>query len=350
MTNVIDLRSDTVTKPTAEMSAAMATAVVGDDVFGDDPTVIELQTRAAELMGMEAALFVPTGTMGNLVAAMAHCTQRGAEMIVGNRQHMFLYEQGGVSALAGIHPCVLQNAPDGTLSLDEVAAAVRGDDPHYPITQMVTVENTNNSCGGVPLPTSYMDSLGALAKANGIKFHVDGARIFNAATALNTTPARLCQAADSVMFCLSKGLGCPAGSVVAGSKDFIARCLRARKALGGGMRQAGVLAAAGLIGLDVVSKTLSKDHALARRLAEGISAHPTVKLDPTSVHTNIVFMDFPAGGAVDLADRLEKQHGILVSVYSDTRLRAVLHHQIDQEQIDKVLECFAKEAAEAGQA
>jgi threonine aldolase len=247
--NIIDLRSDTVTLPTPAMRAAMAAAEVGDDVYREDPAINRLQELAAERMGKEAGLFVPSGTMGNLVAVLAHCG-RGDEVILGNLGHTFLFEAGGIAALGGVTPFTLPTQPDGTLRIEDIRAAIRSNDVHFPTTRLITLENTHNRCGGVPLSADYTDAVGQLAKENGLSLHLDGARIFNAAVALKTPAARLAQAADSVTFCLSKGLSAPVGSVLCGSQVFIERARRIRKQLGGGMRQAGVLAAAGIIALE----------------------------------------------------------------------------------------------------
>src|SRR5512147_3228860 len=265
----IDLRSDTVTKPTPEMREAMAEAQVGDDVYGDDPTVNRLEEVAAEMLGKEAALFVPSGTMGNLLALLVH-GQRGDEVIVGNQSHIYLNEAGGMSALGGIQPCPLQNQADGTLALDDILASIRTEDVHHPITRLVCLENTQNICGGVPLSAEYTRRVGELAHRNHLALHIDGARIFNSAVAQNVPGKELVEPADSVMFCLSKGLAAPIGSMLVGSSKFVARARHIRKMLGGGMRQVGVLAAAGLISLEKMTKRLAEDHARAKKLADGL--------------------------------------------------------------------------------
>ncbi|MBK9779062.1 MAG: low-specificity L-threonine aldolase [Anaerolineales bacterium] len=247
--NYVDLRSDTVTKPTPEMREAMAEAEVGDDVYGDDPTVNLLQVKAAEMLGKEAALFVPSGTMGNLLALLVHCA-RGEEVICGDKSHIYVNEAGGMAALGGIFPHPIPNQADGTLRLEDIRASIQPDDSHRTISRLVCIENTQNMCGGVVLGVDYTRQVGQLAKENGLKFHIDGARIFNAAAALDVDIKQLVAPADSVMFCLSKGLVSPIGSMLVGSKEFISRAHRLRKMLGGGMRQAGVMAAAGLISLE----------------------------------------------------------------------------------------------------
>jgi len=241
----IDLRSDTVTWPTPEMRQAMAEALVGDDVYGEDPTVNALQEAAARRLGKEAGLFVASGTMGNLVAVLAHCG-RGDEVILGDKAHTFIYEAGGMAALGGVHPHTVPVQADGTLPLEAIEAAIRPNNVHMPVTRLIALENTQGTVGGIPISKAYTDEVGRLARAHGLALHIDGARIFNAATALNENVADLVAAADSVTFCLSKGLCAPVGSVLVGSRAFIARAHRVRKQLGGGMRQVGILAAAGL--------------------------------------------------------------------------------------------------------
>src|SRR5574340_1469861 len=322
--NVIDLRSDTVTLPTPEMLEAMATAELGDDVYGEDPTVKRLQETAARLMGKEAGLFVPSGTMGNLAALLAHC-QRGDEVILGNKNHTFLYEAGGISALGGIHSCQLPNAGDGSLLLADVEAAIRPDDPHNPITRLICLENTHNRCGGTVQSLAYTRELCALAHSLGIKVHLDGARIFNASAALGAPAAELAQPVDSVTFCLSKGLCAPVGSVLCGDRDFIRRAQRARKMLGGGMRQAGVLAAAGLVALETMVDRLTEDHERARRLARGLTANHALRLDAVIPATNMVFCHFAdekRADALDVARRLA-QKGIRVGSVGPRGFRLV---------------------------
>ena len=263
---VIDLRSDTVTKPTPEMREAMYRAEVGDDVYGEDPTVNRLEAMAAQRMGKEAALFVASGTMGNLVALLTHCG-RGDEVILGDRSHSFLFEQGGMAALGGITPWPVPNQPDGTMRLEDIERAIRGDNVHFPRTRLICLENTHNMCNGAPLTAEYTAQVAELAHARGLRVHVDGARIFNAAAALNVGVQELVQEVDSVTFCLSKGLCAPVGSVLCGSADFVAEARRARKVVGGGMRQAGILAAAGIVALEQIADRMGEDHTRARRLA-----------------------------------------------------------------------------------
>jgi len=340
-TPVIDLRSDTVTKPTPAMLEAMATAPVGDDVYGEDPTVNRLEALAAEMLGKEAAVFVSSGTMGNLISVLAHCG-RGDEMILGDIAHIFLYEQGGSAALGGVHPHPVPTQPDGTLKLSDIEDAIRGDNEHFPITKLIAVENTHNRCGGRALPVEYMDAVGQLAHSHGLQFHVDGARIWNAAVALNISPARLVKEADSISVCLSKGLAAPVGSVVVGSAEFIKKARRMRKIVGGGMRQAGVIAAAGIVAMTEMVERLADDHANARRLAEGLHRLDGVSIDPGSVQTDIVIFQLdreditPANLSAGL-----RSHGVLLNPIGGKRLRAVTNYHITEADIDRTLNAFA---------
>ena len=343
--DAIDLRSDTVSWPTPEMREAMANAAVGDDVYGEDPTVNRLQKEAARRLGKEAGLFIASGTMGNLVAVLAHCG-RGDEVIVGDQAHTILYEAGGIAALGGVHPRTVPVQPDGTLPLDLIEAAIRPDNYHMPPTRLIAVENTQGTVGGVALPKSYMDAVGELAHTHGLPLHVDGARIFNAATALNCDVADLVAAADSVTFCLSKGLCAPVGSVLVGSKDYIARAHRIRKIVGGGMRQVGVLAAAGLIALEKMTLRLAEDHANARRLAEALAAMPQFEIDLDRVQSNMVFFSLrPDVGltAPELAGRLKENHNILIGSMGEYLFRAVTHYWIKTNHIDQLLAAIKRE-------
>ena len=339
---VIDLRSDTVTRPTLAMREAMARAPVGDDVYGEDPTVNELERLAAERLGMDAALFVPSGTMGNLIAVLAHCA-RGDEMILGADAHIFYYEQGGAAALGGVQSRTLPNQADGTLDLDAVVAAIRPDNVHYPVSRLLALENTHNRCGGRVLPVEYLDEAATLAQTHGLKLHVDGARIWNAAVALGVPAARLLRGVDSVSACLSKGLAAPVGSVLAGDADFIRRARRLRKAVGGGMRQAGVVAAAGIVALDAMTERLAEDHANARLLAEGLADLDGLALDVDAVQTNLVYFRLE-DGAVDaptMSAALARR-GVLVSPTSTRDLRAVTHCDVDAEQVRRALGAVAE--------
>lgn len=331
---IVDLRSDTLTRPTAAMRAAMAAAEVGDDVYGEDPTVLRLEEMAAALTGKAAALFVASGTMANLVSQLAHCG-RGDEVILGDQSHVFYYEQGGCAAVGGIHPRTVPNHTDGSLDLGAVEAAVRGDDIHFPPSRLLILENTHNRCSGAPLSAAYMRQAGALARRCGLKLHVDGARLFNAAVALGEPAAALAAPADSVAFCLSKGLAAPVGSLVCGSIEFVARARRMRKQVGGGMRQAGVLAAAGIVALEEMVARLAEDHQNARRLARELAVTDGLKLDPARVHTNIVFFDVarPALTAAALAEKLNAR-GVRVLALGPHTLRAVTHYHITPDDVD----------------
>jgi threonine aldolase len=338
---MIDLRSDTVTQPTPEMREAMAKAAVGDDVYGEDPTINKLQEMAADLVGQEAGLLVPSGTMGNLAAVLAHC-QRGDEVILGNKAHTFLYEAGGVSALGGVHSCQLPNGPDGTLALDEIDGAIRSDNPHHPITRLVTLENTHNRCGGVALTADYTQAVADLAHQNGIKLHIDGARIFNAAVVQGIRAKDLTGAADSVTFCLSKGLCAPVGSVLCGSKDFVARALRVRKQLGGGMRQAGILAAAGIVALEKMIDRLAEDHARAQRLAADLAELPGMVLDAGTPFTNMVFFELSPDTRLDTRQLVNglKERGVAIGAAGARRFRLVTHYWINDQAVETTVAAF----------
>ncbi|KAL4658184.1 putative low-specificity L-threonine aldolase 2 [Arapaima gigas] len=288
----VDLRSDTVTKPGPAMRRAMAEAEVGDDVFGEDPTVNELQKRAAELFGMEAALFVPSGTMSNLIAVMVHCSERGDEMIVGNLSHLHVYEQGGSAQLAGVHSTTVATRPDGTFNLTELEDKIRHGypDPHYPRSRLVCVENTHNIQGGRVLPLSFLQELHSLADHYGVVVHMDGARVMNAAVALGVSPSVILQYCHTVSVCLSKGLGAPVGTMLAGSNGFVQRAVRARKVLGGGLRQSGILAAAGILALTGMVDRLKEDHHRTRTFAQALKQcdPPLYEVDVAAVATNIL--------------------------------------------------------------
>lgn len=341
--SVIDLRSDTVSRPTPAMREAMAQAKVGDDVYGEDPTIIQLQEMAASLMGKEAGLFVPSGTMGNLAAVLAHCG-RGDEIILGNMAHTFLFEAGGIAALGGVHSHTLPNHPDGTLTLDDIRNAIRPNDSHHPVTRLVTIENTHNRCGGNPLSVAYTEAVAALAHEHGLLLHLDGARIFNAAAALDVEPVALTGPVDSVTFCLSKGLCAPVGSVLCGTKDFIARAHRIRKQLGGGMRQAGIIAAAGIVALNDIAPRLKEDHLRAQALARGFASISGVTPDTENPPSNMVYLsldDAIALSAQEIAKQLA-QHDVLVGAVSARRFRLVTHYWIDDQAVAKTLAVFEK--------
>lgn len=339
----IDLRSDTVTKPTPEMRAAMAEAEVGDDVYRDDPTVNRLEELAAQMLGKEAALFVPSGTMGNLLALLVHC-QRGDEVIVGNRSHIYLNEAGGMSALGGIQPCPVPNQPDGTLALNDILTSIRTEDVHHPITRLICLENTQNICGGAPLSVEYTRQVGELARGSGLALHIDGARIFNSAAAQNVPVQELVKPADSVMFCLSKGLAAPVGSMLVGTGRFIARARHLRKMLGGGMRQAGILAAAGLISLERMTKRLGEDHTRAKKLADGLRRVNGLRVDAGSPSTNMVYLNLSEDVLVSAQQVTQKMkdHGVLVDPENARRFRLVTHYWIDDEAVEKTVAAFAK--------
>lgn len=341
--DIVDLRSDTVTQPTPAMREAMAKAEVGDDVMGEDPTLLRLQEMSAELMGKEAGLFVPSGTMGNLAAMLAHCG-RGDEIIMGNQGHTFLFEAGGISALGGVFPSLLPNQPDGTLRLEDIQGALRDPhNPHHPLSRLVVLENTHNRCGGACLTPEYTRSVADMAHANGLLLHIDGARIFNAAAALGVSTRDLAGPADSVTFCLSKGLCAPVGSVLCGSKEFIERALRARKMLGGGMRQAGVLAAAGIVALEQVAPRLGEDHRRACALAQGLGKVPGLTLDAGLPQTNMVYAtldDSVKANAAEVAGQLAARYGVKVGVVAKRRFRMVTHYWITDEGVARTVDGF----------
>jgi threonine aldolase len=336
----VDLRSDTVTEPTPEMREAMAEAEVGDDVYGDDPTVNALQAKAAQMLGKEGSLFVPSGTMGNLIAIMAHCT-RGEEVICGDTSHIYLNEAGGMSALGGVYPHPVPNQKDGTLRLEDIRNAIQPDDQHRTITRLVCIENTQNVCGGIPLSVEYTNRIGRLAQENGLKFHIDGARIFNAAAALDVDVKDLTASADSVMFCLSKGLASPVGSMIAGTREFIARAFRLRKMLGGGMRQVGVLAAAGLVSLEKMTGRLKQDHARAKKLYEGLKQIPGLRFE-AEPSSNMVY--FALEDRIKLTENeiiaKMKERGVLLDWSAPREFRLVTHYWVDDAGVEKTVKAL----------
>jgi threonine aldolase len=331
---VIDLRSDTVTVPDEAMRRAIAAAPVGDDVFGEDPSVRRLEAMAAERTGKEAGLFVPSGTMSNLVAVMTHC-QRGEEIIVGSEAHMLQYEVGGAAGVAAALVRTVPNGPRGEIDPTHVEALMRGENVHVPRTALLSLENTHNRCGGAPLSPEAMQELAQIAHRHGAAVHIDGARIFNAALALRTTVETLAEPADSIGFCLSKGLGAPVGSVLCGSGEFIGRARKNRKMLGGGMRQAGIIAAAGIYALEHMVDRLADDHANAKLLARGLAELPMIDLDPASVETNIVI--FGVADAIGFARGL-KREGVLCTSPKPGRLRMVTHYGIERRDIEEALD------------
>jgi len=332
---MIDLRSDTVTSPTELMRETMAAAEVGDDVYGEDPTVNRLESLAAEMLGKEAALFVSSGTQSNLLALMSHC-QRGDEYIVGQLAHTYKYEAGGAAVLGSIQPQPLEFDANGSLDLEKVAAAIKPDDFHFAKTRLFCLENTQ---GGKVLPLSYLSDAADLAKAHGLAFHLDGARVFNAAVKLETDVQTISGYFDSVSVCLSKGLGAPVGSVLCGSRSLIETARRWRKMLGGGMRQAGILAAAGIMALENNVERLQVDHENAALLASGLKEIPGIDVEPFSAETNMVFTTLNPERAVAMAVDL-KNKGIIVSPQGRNRL--VTHLDVTADDIQKVLEAIRK--------
>ncbi|MCS3833583.1 threonine aldolase [Aeromonas veronii] len=331
----IDLRSDTVTQPTDAMRQAMLHAEVGDDVYGEDPGVNALEAHGARLLGKQAALFVPSGTMSNLLAVMSHC-QRGEGAILGNAAHIYRYEAQGSAVLGSVALQPLPMQRDGTLAFDDIKAALAPDDAHFVQTRLICLENTHN---GKVLPLSYLQEMGAFVAEHGLKLHLDGARLFNAAVASETAAAVIAAPFDSISICLSKGLGAPVGSLLVGSHDFIARARRLRKMLGGGMRQAGILAQAGLFALEQHVTRLADDHRRAKRLAEGLAALPGIELDLSLVQSNMVFLRLHEGESAPLLAFM-KERGILFSGYGELRL--VTHLQINDDDIEEVIDAFTE--------
>jgi threonine aldolase len=338
---MIDLRSDTVTLPSPEMREVIARAEVGDDVYGEDPSVNQLEFESARLLEKEAALFIPSGTMGNLTAVLTHC-ERGTEIILGNKAHIFLNEAGGAAALGGIHSHTIANQKDGTLTLEDIKHAIRWDDIHHPQTRLICLENTHNMCGGVALTAEYTQAVGKIAREHQLKLHLDGARIFNAAAALDVRPAELVAPVDSVMFCLSKGLGAPLGSILCGEADFIRRARRIRKMLGGGMRQAGLVAAAGLFALENNLPLLKEDHRRAQALARGLAAVEGISLMVEIPASNMVYLNLDPElpyNAEQLKAKL-KEKGILSGIEGERQIRLVTHLWITDQDIKDVIQGF----------
>jgi len=333
----IDLRSDTVTLPTEGMVNAISNADLGDDVFNEDPTINHLEALAAKTFNKQAALFVPSGTMANLVAVLSHC-QRGDEVILGDQSHTFLYEAGGISAFGGIHSRQLSNQEDGTIEIEDIKNAIRKDDVHFPPTRLICLENTHNRCLGMPLSVDYTNSVAEIAKNNSLDIHVDGARIFNAAVASSVSVSELTEKVDSVSFCLSKGLSAPAGSLLCGTKEFISRARRNRKALGGGMRQAGILAAAGIVALENMIDRIIEDHNNARALAEGISSIKGIIINPKMIKTNIIYfsLDHKKISSELLLDKMLKKN-IHFFELGPSWFRLVTHAGISKSDINFVV-------------
>jgi threonine aldolase len=343
--DMIDLRSDTVTRPTAAMRSAIADALVGDDQYGEDPTVNLLEQTAAKMLGKEAAVYVPSGTMGNLSALLAHCG-RGDEAIVGDESHILWFESGGASTLGGIPLFQLRTDDWGRLDPGAIADAIRADRPGYPRTGVVCLENTHNRCGGVVLDLSYMRSVRDVAHERGVAVHLDGARIFNAAAYLGVPASAIAAEVDSVQFCLSKALAAPVGSLVAGSESFIVEVHKQRKVLGGAMRQAGIVAAAGLVALESMVDRLPEDHVRARVLADGLAAIDGIEIDRDLVQTNII--RFKLNGHKEHTAFIAslKEQGLLVSNYGLRGVRMVTHYEIDDAAVARALDVVAGVVAE----
>ena len=344
---VIDLRSDTVTHPTDTMRRAMAEAEVGDDVYGEDPSINRLEAQAAELLGKEAGLLTASGTMSNLIAGLTYC-QRGDEIIMGDQAHMFWNESAGVSALAGAQVRLVPNDDQGRIAPRDLADAIRPrGNVHMPPTTLVCLENTHNRCSGGVLTPEDTKGIADVAHNAGASVHLDGARVFNAAVSLEVPPSELVKDVDDVSFCLSKALSCPVGSVLCGTEEFIGNARRWRKMIGGGMRQAGVLAAAGLVALDTMIERLADDHANARRLAQGLANIEGLSVDPDSIQTNIVIfeIDTSVGSATEVIQALA-QAGVKVTPSRDQSLRMVTHRHIDGADVDDALARVAQVVAE----
>ncbi|MFC1927739.1 low-specificity L-threonine aldolase [Chloroflexota bacterium] len=333
---VIDLRSDTITCPTAEMRKAMFEAEVGDDVYGEDPTVNRLEAMVAKMMGKEAAVFTTSGTQGNLVAVLTH-THHGDEIILGDQAHMLWYELGGAAALGGVVLRTVPNDSGGRLSLDDIDRTIRGKDIHYPETTLLCLENTHNRCGGAVLTPDYTAEVCNLAHRRGLKVHLDGARIFNAAVALGVPASALVQNVDSVAVCLSKGLSAPVGSLLCGRSGFIKRARKFRKMLGGGMRQAGVIASAGIVALETMVDRLAEDHANARRLAEGLAGIKGITLAQNDIPTNIVMFDLsPESSVVEFMEGVDGA-GVKIGFRDGGPFRAVTNRMVSTSDVDEAL-------------
>lgn len=348
ISRTIDLRSDTVTLPTDEMRDAIARAALGDDVYGEDPTVNQLERIAAAIMGKQAAMLVPSGTMGNLAALLTHCP-RGTKAMLGAQAHTYVYEGGGAAALGGVVMTPIQNGSGGELDLDHLRDELeRPPDNHFAAPALVALENTHNLCAGAAVDLSHAAAVAELAHGHSLPVHLDGARIFNAALALETTADRIASLADSVSFCLSKGLACPVGSLLCGSTEFIAKARRVRKVLGGGMRQAGIIAAAGIVALHTMIDRMAEDHLNARALAEGLSLIAGVEVRPVKRRTNMVVFDIArsAEAAAAFAASL-RNRGVLVGARGTTAFRAVTHYGISRADVDRAVAAASEAAAEA---
>jgi len=338
--NIIDLRSDTVTLPTKEMMDAIQNAKLGDDVLEDDFVVKKLEDETAKLTGKDAALFVPSGTMGNIISIMVHCP-RGSEVILGDKSHTFKYEAGGISALGGIHSAQLSNNSDGTIDIDKIKTSIREDNVHFPKTACISLENSHNLCNGSPINIEYLSQVYNIAQENNLKVHTDGARIFNSAVALNLELKELTTYTDSITFCLSKGLSAPIGSMVCGTKEFIYHARRTRKILGGGMRQVGILASAGLISISKMTNQLKTDHLHLSQLANGLSQIKKIEINPTNYKTNILYFSITNNPFSDeeFIQHMEKQ-GIRFFALSKNKFRLVTHSGISDKDIHFTLNVF----------
>ena len=340
---MIDLRSDTVTLPSKEMRQFMLNAPIGDDVYGEDDSINSLENKAAHLFNKESALFVPSGTMANLISVLTHCN-RGEEVLLGDKSHIFIYEAGGVSAFGGIHSYQLHNNDDGTIDIKNIKDNIRKtNDDHFPKTKLLCLENTHNLCYGSVLNSEYFKNVSDVIQQHNIKLHIDGARIFNASIALNTPVNELAKYADSISCCLSKGLGCPSGSLIMGSNQFIIKARKIRKALGGGMRQAGILAAAGIYALDNMIERLIKDHINALNLANGLKKIKNIDIDINKVQTNLVFFYLHNTNLTDqqFIDKLLK-HKIKIDAKGNHKFRIATHCDFNEEEIDIVLNSINK--------
>lgn len=345
----MDLRSDTVTKPTEGMKKAMMEALLGDDVYREDPTVSELEHRMADITGKDAALFVPSGTMGNLISLLAHCEHRGSEVLLGDLAHIFLYEQAGMAQLGGIQPHIIPTASDGTYDAQEIVQRLRDEDVHCPRTTLICLENTHNKCGGKVLPLAWIDEVGQVSESLGLPLHMDGARLMNAAVASGESASRILEACDTASICFSKGLGTPVGSVIVGPQPFMYKALRIRKVLGGGMRQAGMLAAAAIYSLDHMVDRLALDHTHAQMLAHAIhqNGSKNVRCQPSEVHTNIVVVEVSPDvmspeqfcermSEVSAGEKCAVGASVVVKVlpWTTTSVRFVTHHDVSEADIE----------------
>lgn len=333
---MIDLRSDTVTKPSEKMRQAMFNAEVGDSIYKEDPTVNKLQEMAAEITGKESAVFVPSGTMGNLASVLTHCP-RGTEVILGNESHIFYYEAGGISALGGIHPHTLPNNYDGTIALKDIEQAIRPDDIHFPRTSLICLENTHNRCGGSVLNKDYMEGVKKIADKYNLKVHLDGSRIFNASEALGVEPAELTKDVSSVNICLSKGLSAPVGSLICGEREFIKETERTVKMLGGAMRQAGVLAACGIVALNEMRTRLTEDRLMAEQLEDKLAEIEGLNIIPVNIRTNILYFEIKSFyNKENVFVSNCKKNGLLLNSIGSGKFRVVTHRCVFNEEINKV--------------